>query len=78
MRFIRHEESIDPMWFKTWWGHRLLTPKPPLAAIPSAAKTTACRRLRGIGPDQVTRTCQEAHAPGAGRSFALRGRRPSF
>jgi len=28
--FLRHEESIDPMWLKTWWGYRL--PDPEAAA----------------------------------------------
>ena len=26
MRFTRHEESINPMWLKAWWGHRLPDP----------------------------------------------------
>ena len=30
--------------------------------ISSAAKTTARRQPQGTGPDQATRTCQEAHA----------------
>ena len=24
---LRHAESIDPMWLKTWWGHRLPDPR---------------------------------------------------
>jgi hypothetical protein len=27
--FLRHEESINPMWIKTWWGHRLPDPETP-------------------------------------------------
>ena len=50
------------MWSKTWRGTASLTPEQPLAAILSAAKTTTCRPLQGVGPDQATRTCQEAHA----------------
>ena len=26
MRFTRHEESINPIWLKAWWGHRLPDP----------------------------------------------------
>jgi len=25
--FLRHGESINPMWIKTWWGHRLPDPE---------------------------------------------------
>jgi Integrase core domain len=62
MRFMRHEESINPMWSKTWWGHRLPDPKATADSDPSAARTTTRRPLQGVGPDQAIRTCQEAHA----------------
>jgi hypothetical protein len=46
---------------QTWWGHRLPDPEATAYSDLVRGQDHRSQSTQGIGPDQATRTCQEAH-----------------